>query len=131
MIGCSHQVTDKAPPLPGEKKPAAPDTYVPKGMTPEQYLNKYYKLYIAGKFKESYKMLPGWKKERQTQQEYEQTHKSMPVETFKLGTKQEKGDNVVIEVKLKLKQYGNWTTSWHFIKKGKRYIVEDYSASGK
>lgn len=99
-------------------------------MTPEEYLKKYYTLYTEGKFKESYKMLPALKKQSQSFEEYEAAHKTMPTEGFELGTKRQKGKTLVIDVKLKLKNYGTWTISWQFVKKAKGYIVDDYSASG-
>jgi hypothetical protein len=100
-------------------------------MTPEQYLTKYYNFYTKGKFEESYKMLPAYKKESQTLEDYKQAHSSMPTESFTIEAKQQKGADVVIPVKLKLKKYGTWTISWHFVKDKKGYMVEDYSASGK
>lgn len=129
LFGCSGtQVTEEVP----ETKPAKPlaDTYVPKGMTPEGYLNKYYTLYTQKKFKESYKMLPAQKKQNQSLEEYSQTHESMPTKGFSLGAKKTQKKNVSIDVKLKLKKYGTWTITWQFEKKSKGYAVIDYSASG-
>ena len=129
-IGCNSSTTEKAPPLPGEKKTIPPDVYVPANQTPEKYLDKYYKLYTDGNFKEAYKMLPASKKAEQSEKEYEDSHKTLPVESYKLGAKKQKGDQVVIEAKLKLKQFGTWTVSWYFVKDSKGYKVEDYAAAG-
>lgn len=131
LTGCFGNSAEKEkPPQPGEKKKAPAPTYVPSSMTPEQYLEKYYGLYTTEKYDESYKMLPSTKKEEQSLEEYKTAHKSLPAESYELGKKTEKGSTAIIEVKLNLKDYGPWSVTWQFEKKGKRYIVDDYSASG-
>ena len=130
-VGCSGgKVSEKEPPDPSVKKPLPADTYVPKGTSVEDYLKKYYDLYTKKKFKESYKMTPSSKRDSQSQKEYEQNNSGFDVESYELGKKQEKGNNIVIEAKLKLKQFGDWTTTWTFVKNKKGIVVEDYSASG-
>ena len=132
IVGCSSTEVTTDVPEPTQQKSKKPTlfTYVPKGMSAENYLKKYYTLYTKGNLKEAYRMLPSSKKETQTVEQYEETHKSMPTEGFTLGTKQEQGKNTVIDVKLKLKKYGTWTVSWQFEKTAKGLAVADYAASG-
>lgn len=132
LAGCSSTevTTDSPDSTPQKPKKPTSYTYVPKGMSAEDYLKKYYALYTKGNLKEAYKMLPTFKKDTQTLQQYVETHKSMPTEGFSIGTKQEKDNTTIIDVKLKLKKYGTWTVSWNFEKTAKGLAVVDYSASG-
>jgi len=130
IAGCSSSTeTSEKPPVPGDKKPQAASTYLPDDTSPEDYLKRYYTFYAEKKYKEAYKMLPGDKKASQTFEEYEQMHKSMPIESFDVGTKSEQGDTTSIDVKLKIEKFGEWNVAWTFVKDKKGIIAEDYSAS--
>ena len=112
-----------------QKKYTGPLTYVPAGQQPEDYVKKYYDLYVAGKFDESYKLLPGEKRAQQTKDQYVKMHQGLKASSYKMGPKKVSNQIATIVVTLNLGgNLGKWNVTWYFVQHQKGWVVVDYKA---
>lgn len=109
-------------------KDVGPPTYVAKGMTPTQHVEKYYQAYKDQKWEEAYNLQPAVSKAREDLEAYIESHKEMPLTTFSVSApKEDTKDTASVEAVLGLGGSGGgmqWMTVWSFKKDGARWIAE-------
>ena len=100
---------------PTGSKDSGPQTFLPKDMTPKEYVSKYYKLVVEDKLDESYKMLPAENKEKQKEDDYKSMHGSLNIKSFKITKVEKKEQSQAISVSLSLEGYSGWNVVWTFV----------------
>jgi hypothetical protein len=103
-------------------------TYLPEGMTPEKYVEKYYKLLTEKKYGEAFAIAPVETRQRDTTQNFAKARESMPIKSFKV-LKTEKPDENTIEVPVELELGGMaqgsvWITTWTFLKQDGKWVAQ-------
>jgi hypothetical protein len=103
-------------------------TILPKDTTPEEYVEKYYKLLTEKKYGEAFAMAPVETRQRDTTQNFAKARESMPIKSFNV-LKAKKPDENTIEVSVELELGGMaegqiWVTTWTFIKQDGKWIAQ-------
>lgn len=108
----------------GTAAPSGPGTYVPKGQTPEQYIDKHYEYVLKGDFEKAFDMLPASTKAQQPKDQYVSMQKGLNIVSYKVSKIEDVGDSKNITVLFKMAgAEGNWGTVWTFNKTKKGWEV--------
>ncbi len=102
--------------------------FLPEDITPEEYVEEYYKLLTEKKYRQAFAMAPVEIRQSDTTQNFAKARESMPIKGFKV-LKAEKPDENMIEVPVELKLGGMaqgqiWVTTWTFIKQDGKWIAQ-------
>lgn len=104
--------------------PAGPAVYVPKGQTPEKYIDKHYEYVLKGDFEKAFDMLPSSTKAQQPKDQYISMQKGLNIVSYKVSKTEDVGDSKNITVLFKMAgAEGEWGTVWTFNKTEKGWEV--------
>lgn len=102
---------------------AGPDTVVPEGMTPDEFVQKYYDAVIKKDYQTAYDMQPASKKASANLESFKSTQESYGISSFAVDKAEVQGDAATVKAKLELGQYGTWTSIWQFSKKNGKWVA--------
>ncbi len=103
---------------------AVPDTLVPEGMSPDEFVKKYYDAVVKKDYQTAYEMQPASKKASAGLDTFKSTQESYGISSFAVNAVEVQGDSATVKASLNLGQYGTWTSIWQFSKKNGRWIAE-------
>jgi len=104
-------------------------TRVPSGMSPREYVEKYYRSCIDGNYRTAYDMLPADKKAAVSADDFAEQIKGYGMTAFNIRKTNLRGDDATVEVAATTSG-GDFGCLWTFVKGGDGWLVKSRVLSG-